>query len=445
MGVSLDRIEELFSLGIINSTKPSVLDIGCSNLHSGSIERFKKFIIERNPGADGQELDRWCKFAAIGGTMDPEIGGINGLFLGDFLNRAGINYHSFDIFSGYKTEIFDLNHQQLDGAHSGKYDVVLNFGTTEHLLGQFNAFKVIHEATATGGIIYHDLPMTGYLDHGYFCYNPMLFTQLAEANGYEVIRLAFSGSLGAEEIEASLASKYRNFPFFNISNGSESWLKHKLPTASVSAIFRKVSDAPFRASLETSTTVGGVTDDIESQYGGDAAAINARNHAASLVDSLLRRGADGSLSLDEVMEGYYATLATGPNATFPSTLERRALQFVIASNPSDSSAKTRLAEVEEIRARKYPLLKNVLNHEVFSENLKFDGIEDNFEMPTEDSEIVAKISAAYRSYLDNSSIELFPPYLEAAALEVLQRQNPADKLLLSRLGNVIEVMLPKLP
>jgi hypothetical protein len=123
----------------------------------------------------------------IGSSIEKTIGGINGAWLGDLLVKAGHNYLSFDIFKGYKTQFFDLNQDILPKELINNFDIIFNFGTSEHVIGQYNCFKVIHEATKIGGIIYHDLPFTGYLDHGYFNYNPRFFYDLALANEYQIL------------------------------------------------------------------------------------------------------------------------------------------------------------------------------------------------------------------------------------------------------------------
>jgi len=51
-------------------------------------------------------------------------------------------------------------------------------------VGQF--FKTVHDHTACGGLMIHGSPFTGWLDHGFFNFNPTLYWDLAAANGYIV-------------------------------------------------------------------------------------------------------------------------------------------------------------------------------------------------------------------------------------------------------------------
>ena len=43
----------------------------------------------------------------------------------------------------------------------------------------------------------HVLPFFNYLNHGFFNYNPILFHDLAGANGYEICRLTIATNRGS--------------------------------------------------------------------------------------------------------------------------------------------------------------------------------------------------------------------------------------------------------
>jgi hypothetical protein len=102
--------------------------------------------------------------------------------------RAGLRYTSIDYLNFPHCMHLDLNHDSLPAAHHGRYKFVSNSGTSEHVLNQYNTFKIIHEATAEGGVMYHGLPSGGEFAHGLFNYNAKFFWALAKGNGYEVIR-----------------------------------------------------------------------------------------------------------------------------------------------------------------------------------------------------------------------------------------------------------------
>jgi hypothetical protein len=70
------------------------------------------------------------------------------------------------------------------------FDVVINHGTAEHIFNIAQVFRTMHDACADGGLMVHDAPFTGWIDHGFYCLQPTLFYDLAAANNYEVVRVA---------------------------------------------------------------------------------------------------------------------------------------------------------------------------------------------------------------------------------------------------------------
>jgi hypothetical protein len=67
------------------------------------------------------------------------------------------------------------------------YCLTVNGGTTEHLIDQENAFRVMHDLTKVGGLMLHQVPFLGSIDHGFFNYNPNFFTALARFNSYDIL------------------------------------------------------------------------------------------------------------------------------------------------------------------------------------------------------------------------------------------------------------------
>jgi hypothetical protein len=114
----------------------------------------------------------------------------------DFWTWLGFDYVAVD-FDGSPGSIpLDLNFDSAAESHVGKYQLVTNFGTTEHVANQLNAFKVIHDFLAVGGLMVHALPMQGMLNHGLVNYTPKFFWMLARSNGYRVIYM----NLGCGEV-----------------------------------------------------------------------------------------------------------------------------------------------------------------------------------------------------------------------------------------------------
>jgi hypothetical protein len=67
-----------------------------------------------------------------------------------------------------------------------RFDVVINNGTAEHIFNVAQVFKTVHEYTLPGGMMIHESPFTGWVDHGFYSLQPTLFFDLAEFNGYRI-------------------------------------------------------------------------------------------------------------------------------------------------------------------------------------------------------------------------------------------------------------------
>ncbi len=68
-----------------------------------------------------------------------------------------------------------------------QFDVVYNGGTAEHVFNVWQLFKTVHDHTASNGLMIHGAPFTGWLDHGFYNFNPTFYWDLAAANGYNIL------------------------------------------------------------------------------------------------------------------------------------------------------------------------------------------------------------------------------------------------------------------
>jgi len=73
-----------------------------------------------------------------------------------------------------------------------QFDIVLNLGTVEHVFNVAQAFKTIHDHTRPGGLMVHGLPFAGWVDHGFYSFNPTFYWDLAAANGYPVVAAIYA-------------------------------------------------------------------------------------------------------------------------------------------------------------------------------------------------------------------------------------------------------------
>jgi hypothetical protein len=107
-------------------------------------------------------------------------------------------------------------------------------------------FEVLHDGCRPGGVMFHQVPGTGHLGYGFYCYSPVLFDELAKENGYEVVGLWYSGPLAAQSVLA-LAGRFPGVGDPDqLCNDVEGFRTHPVPDAVLNVLLRKGSDAPFR-------------------------------------------------------------------------------------------------------------------------------------------------------------------------------------------------------
>ncbi len=105
----------------------------------------------------------------------------------DLHERLGFKYECVDIDGKFGSITLDMNFDPVPTELRGKFDLTTNHGTTEHIFNQYNAFKMIHDFTAKGGLMLHALPFTVHLEHGFFNYQPNIFEALARYNSYKTL------------------------------------------------------------------------------------------------------------------------------------------------------------------------------------------------------------------------------------------------------------------
>jgi SAM-dependent methyltransferase len=150
---------------------------------------------------------------------------------------ADFDYIAFDMYTHSRTRKLDLNFDSLPDSMCGTFDVVANFGTSEHVSNQYNVFKVAHDALKVGGVMYSTLPFFGGIDHGLLNYHPKFFTTLITNNSYQPLYWDFS------DVFAGGADSYRNL--LTAGNGS-AWEGKYVGSALMNVIFKRTTSAPFR-------------------------------------------------------------------------------------------------------------------------------------------------------------------------------------------------------
>ena len=216
MGASSDNLDTIAALHAkrLLPSRGAIADLGCTQLRGATGEDVLRFLRHFGP-IEAAEAERLAR---------------HNTFLGEHLTAAGFRYQSFDIIEAPMCEHFDLNGDSVPERHRNAFDLVLNFGTTEHVLNQLNAMKAMHDMAKPGGLFYSLFVRGGHMDHGLLHYSDRFVDLLCAANRYDTV--------------------WRDDQ--NKSGGECTWI-----------VLRKVVAAPFAAPL-----------DVEEESDGAAAAAH---------------------------------------------------------------------------------------------------------------------------------------------------------------------------
>jgi SAM-dependent methyltransferase len=168
----------------------------------------------------------------------------------------GYEYAAIDIDGSPGSIPLDLNFDRAPLLQRKKFDLVTNYGTTEHIANQLNAFRVIHDLTKVGGVMVHRLPTQGYITHGLMNYDPKFFWMLARSNGYKWLFMDFEAyPQSSYKMPDSVPSMIRPF-----ANDVDARLAgYDVVDCALGIALQKVVNIPFVPPLDAPT--GLVTED----------------------------------------------------------------------------------------------------------------------------------------------------------------------------------------
>jgi hypothetical protein len=108
----------------------------------------------------------------------------------DYFERLGVLHTSIDITGRDGALALDLSKPIDDVSLRARFDVVTNFGTSEHVEPQYECWRNVHLMTKVGGVMVHEVPEVGHWPgHCRVYYSERFFRELALVNGYEVLEL----------------------------------------------------------------------------------------------------------------------------------------------------------------------------------------------------------------------------------------------------------------
>lgn len=115
--------------------------------------------------------------------------------------------------------VFDLNSTELPSELIGKFDVVVDHGTLEHVFHLPNALSNIHRLLKTGGRAITSSPSTNFLDHGFYMFQPTLFVDYYAANNWVVESIQVVQFTHNQETEPCFFADYEPGLFDSVGYG----------------------------------------------------------------------------------------------------------------------------------------------------------------------------------------------------------------------------------
>jgi hypothetical protein len=180
----------------------------------------------------------------------------------DFWSWLGLRYAAIDIDDSPGSIPLDLNFDKVPSRSKGTYQLVTNFGTTEHVANQLNAFKVIHDLTAPGGVMLHNVPAQGMFNHGLVNYNPKFFWMLARSNGYKFLHMDFSTSATVRPLSADITDYVAGF----VPGFAERARSYGAADCGLVVAMQKVFDISYVAPLDVNTGTRTSNKALERRY-----------------------------------------------------------------------------------------------------------------------------------------------------------------------------------
>jgi len=209
----------------------------------------------------------------------------------------GFEYASIDIDGSPGSIPLDLNFDAVPSRHRGRYQVVTNFGTTEHVANQLNAFKIIHDLTAVGGVMLHNLPAQGMMNHGLVNYNPKFFWMLARSNGYKWLYMDLT-----TDAAYPLPQNIADYIIASEPEERERLESARFADCGLTVAVQKTFDIPFVAPLDVPT-------------------------GATIDDPVMRRRYWTVLNPDALSNPKLLVARAGPGRTFKRALQKLRRRF----------------------------------------------------------------------------------------------------------------------
>jgi len=174
----------------------------------------------------------------------------------------GFEYAAIDIDGSPGSIPLDLNFDEVPKKFKKHFQLVTNLGTTEHVANQLQAFKIIHDLTADGGLMIHNLPAQGYMNHGLVNYNLKFFWMLARSNGYKWIYSDFAVSDKPYSLPENIAGDVRNFD----TSVDQRTKNYEVIDCGIAVVMQKVIDIEFVPPIDVPTGTVVTDENLKRRY-----------------------------------------------------------------------------------------------------------------------------------------------------------------------------------
>lgn len=137
----------------------------------------------------------------------------------DFFAMLGFSdVHAVD-YSPYEGAdiVFDLTSDLPENLYH-RFDYIIDGGTLEHTFDPAKSIKNMSNMVKQGGFIYHAVPGTGMVNHGFYSFSPDMLLEFYQANGFRVrdLRMEFRFAID-QQLFSVFSSDCRFLSIFKIN------------------------------------------------------------------------------------------------------------------------------------------------------------------------------------------------------------------------------------
>jgi len=169
LGIARGAVSLLFELKSKHVLSGSVCQLGKQTIHvskeqlSAAARKLGFGNIASN--VPGKSVDDQALFHALG-----------------YDTVESLDYSNFE----NATHILDFNNPIPDRFH-GKYDLVFDGGTMEHIFNLPESLRNIHKMLKPGGLVIHASPSSNHVDHGFYMFSPTLFYDWYTISKFDIV------------------------------------------------------------------------------------------------------------------------------------------------------------------------------------------------------------------------------------------------------------------